>query len=98
MWLLESLTTAACAIQYEAFKCLACDKPEAIAGLNLSRGGIKILNLCLNHQSVKVEPGRSRFIYTAFVQCALSTASMLFLVVVVVLFLLLLLVVVVVVF
>ena len=34
---------------------------------------------------MKVNPGRSRFIYTAFVQCALSTASMLFLVVVVLL-------------
>ena len=47
---------------------------------------------------MKVNPGRSRFICTALVQCALSTASMLFLVVVVVLFLLLLLVEVVVVF
>ena len=45
---------------------------------------------------MKVDPGRFRFIYTAFVQCALSTASMLFLVVVVLLLFLLLLVLVVV--
>ena len=31
------LTTGSCAIESEAFKCLACDPTEAITGLNLQR-------------------------------------------------------------